>query len=194
MNSGITDRELITRVLKGEQQVYAELVKRYQDFVFTLALRYAPAREDAEEIAQDVFVKAYRALPDFRGDSKFSTWLYAIVNSTSLSFLRKKKLDTRSLDEEKVLLKAEKDHTTSAAAPVEQKSRAAMVNTAIRMLSPSDATLITLFYKMEQSLEEIAAVMGMEPNTAKVKLHRARSRLKEKMQTFFAQEVEDLNY
>lgn len=193
MNSGVTDKDLIARVLSGEQQVYAELVRRYQDFVFTLALRYAPVREDAEEIAQDVFVKAYRALPDFRGASKFSTWLYTIVHSTSLSFLRRKRPDIRSLDDEKVFSLAANHPGSSAVGAVEQKSRAAMVNRAIGMLSANDATLITLFYKMEQSLEDIAAIMEIEPNTAKVKLHRARGRLKEKMQTFFAQEVEDLN-
>ena len=194
MNSGVTDKDLIARVLSGEQQVYAELVRRYQDFVFTLALRYAPVREDAEEIAQDVFVKAYRALPDFRGASKFSTWLYTIVHSTSLSFLRRKRPDIRSLDDEKVFSLAANHPGSSAVGAVEQKSRAAMVNRAIGMLSTSDATLITLFYKMEQSLDDIATIMEIEPNTAKVKLHRARGRLKEKMQAFFAEEVEDLNY
>src|SRR4051812_35422521 len=102
MDAGTTDSEIISRVLRGEDQLYSELVKRYQNFVFTIALKYTPLREDAEEIAQDSFVKAYRALKDFRGDSKFSTWLYSIVNSTSITFLRKKKLDTRSLDSEQV--------------------------------------------------------------------------------------------
>ncbi|MEO8584327.1 MAG: sigma-70 family RNA polymerase sigma factor, partial [Flavitalea sp.] len=102
MDTGLTDNEIITRVIKGENQLYAELVTRYQGFVFTIALKYTPVREDAEEIAQDVFVKAYKALKDFRGDSKFSTWLYSIVNSTSITFLRKKKIDISSLDNEHV--------------------------------------------------------------------------------------------
>src|SRR4051794_30609949 len=102
MDTGTTDNEIIARVLGGEHQLYAELVKRYQNFVFTITLKYTPNREDAEEIAQDVFVKAYKALRDFRGESKFSTWLYSIVNSTSITFLRKKKIDIRSLDNEQV--------------------------------------------------------------------------------------------
>ena len=68
-----------------------------------------------------------------------------------------------------------------------------MVNKAITMLGPDDAEMITLFYKSEQSLEEIATILGLEVNTAKVRLHRARARLKEKMETYFAQEVKDLN-
>ena len=72
---------------------------------------------------------------------------------------------------------------------VEQKSRATMVNNAINMLNPDDAQVISLFYKGEQSLEEIATVLGIEMNTAKVRLHRARTRLKEKMNQYFSEEV-----
>ena len=195
MNTSLTDKEIIHRVLIGEQQLYAELVNRYQNFVFTLALRYTPVREDAEEIAQDVFVKAFRALKDFRGDSKFSTWLYSIVNSTSITFLRKKKLDTQSLDQEHVFEAADNQETSGMGAnQVEVKSKVEMVNKAIQLLSPDDAKLITLFYKAEQSLDEIAKILGIEANTVKVKLHRARTRLKEKMEKYFMQEVRDLSY
>src|SRR6478735_400418 len=97
MNS-VGDNEIISRVLQGEQQIFAELVNRYRHFVFTIALRYANNREDAEEIAQDVFVKAYRSLADFRSDSKFSTWLYAITTNTCITFRRKRKIITHSLD------------------------------------------------------------------------------------------------
>lgn len=186
------DNEIISSVLHGDQARYAELVKRYQNFVFTIALRYAPQREDAEEIAQDVFVKAYRSLADFRGDSKFSTWLYTIVSTTCISFLRKKKLDTRSLDNEQVFEVADNQDSGFRANQVEQKSKLQMVNEAIKRLSPDDAKLITLFYKGEQSLEEISRIMGLEVNTVKVKLHRARQRLKDRMEKHFVQEVRDL--
>jgi len=194
MDARATDNDIITRVLHGEHQLYADLVTRYQNFVFTLALRYTPVREDAEEIAQDVFVKAYKALKDFRGESKFSTWLYSIVNSTSITFLRKKKLDVSSLDNEHVLEQAESKDSGMSANQVEVKSKVEMVTKAIQMLSPDDAKLITLFYKAEQSLEEIARILNMETNTVKVKLHRARTRLKEKMEKYFTQEVKDLSY
>jgi RNA polymerase sigma-70 factor (ECF subfamily) len=194
MEARTTDNEIITRVLRGEHQLYSELVTRYQNFVFTLALRYTPVREDAEEIAQDVFVKAYKALKDFRGESKFSTWLYSIVNSTSITFLRKKKLDTYSLDQEHVFEAADNKESGTSANQVEVKSKVEMVTKAIQLLSPDDAKLITLFYKAEQSLEEISKILGIETNTVKVKLHRARTRLKEKMEKYFMQEVKDLSY
>ncbi|HUQ66443.1 MAG TPA: sigma-70 family RNA polymerase sigma factor [Flavitalea sp.] len=194
MDARTTDNEIITRVLGGNHQLYAELVTRYQNFVFTLALRYALNREDAEEIAQDVFVKAYKALKDFRGQSKFSTWLYSIVNSTSITFLRKKKLDIRSLDHVHVFEQAENKDGGMNANQVEVKSKVEMVTKAIQLLSADDARLITLFYKAEQSLEEIARILDMETNTVKVKLHRARTRLKEKMEKHFIQELRDLSY
>lgn len=192
MQTGPNDNEIISTVLKGDKQAYAELVKRYQSFVFTICLRYVNSREDAEEIAQDIFVKAYRCLADFRGDAKFSTWLYTIVNTTCITFLRKKKLDMRSLDDEKVFAVADNIDGGMRANQVEQKSRIAMVNQAIQLLGADDARVITLFYKGEQSLEEIGTILGMETNTVKVKLHRARVRLKEKMEKHFAQEVRDL--
>lgn len=192
MNAGTTDSEIIARVLNGEYQLFAELVNRYQNFVFTIALKYTPVREDAEEIAQDAFVKAYKALKDFRGESKFSTWLYTIVNSTSITFLRKKKLAVHSLDNEHVFEMADSQQSGSDANVVEQKSKVAMVSKAIQLLSPDDAKLITLFYKAEQSLEEIAKILGIEANTVKVKLHRARQRLREKMEKHFRHEVKDL--
>ena len=194
MNTGPTDSEIISRVLRGEQQAFAELVTRYQNFVFTITLRYTSSREDAEEIAQDVFVKAYRSLADFRGSSKFSTWLYTIVTTSCITFLRKKRLETHSLDDERVFEQADNHNSGFGANQVEQKSKVAMVNQAIKLLLPDDAKIITLFYKGEQSLDEIGVIMGLEPNTVKVKLHRARQRLKEKMEKFFPQEVADANW
>ena len=192
MSTGLGDNEIISRVLKGEQNAYAELVNRYQAYVFTLVLRMIKSREDAEEVAQDVFIKAYRSLADFRGESKFSTWLYTIANTTSITFLRKKKLDVQSLDNEKVFEVADSKDSGLRANLVEQKSRVNMVNEAIAMLSPDDAEIITLFYKAEQNLEEISRILRLEANTVKVRLHRARTRLKDKMEKNFREEVKNI--
>jgi len=192
MSAGLTDMEIISRVLNGEQNAYAELVNRYQNYVFTLALRFTKNREDAEEVSQDIFIKAYRSLADFKGASKFSTWLYTIVYTTSITFLRKKRPDIRSLDDERTLELADSQDSGFSANQVEQKSKVNMVTKAIALLSPDDAQIITLFYKAEQNLEEIGKILGLETNTVKVRLHRARTRLKEKMQTHFSAEVKDL--
>ena len=193
MSTGSSDYDIINQVLAGNHQAYGVLVARYQSYVFTIALRFTKNREDAEEVAQDIFIKAYRSLADFRGASKFSTWLYTIVNNTCITFLRKKKLEVHSLDNEHVFDLAESQDSGLRANLVEQKSRVNMVNQAIRLLSPDDAQIITLFYKGEQTLEEIALALGIEINAAKVRLHRARTRLKEKMETHFAEEINNLN-
>ncbi len=179
-------------VLAGDQASFAQLVQRYQSYVFTLVLRFTDNREDAEEISQDVFVKAYRSLADFRGDAKFSTWLYTIVRTSCITFLRKKRLDTTSLDNERTSLQVENKESGFRANAIETKSKHAMVNEAIKMLSPDDSQILTLFYKGEQSLEEIGQVMNLDPNTVKVKLHRARNRLKEKMVKHFSYAVREL--
>jgi len=193
MSTGPSDSEIISLVLKGDHNAYALLVERYKSYVFTLTFRFIKNREDAEEVSQDIFVKAYRSLADFRGMAKFSTWLYTIVNTTCITFLRKKRLDVKSLDDERTFEVADSQDSGFRANQVEQKSRLNMVNRAIAMLSPDDAEIITLFYKNEQSLEEIGQILGVEVNTAKVRLHRARTRLKEKMEKHFTEEIKDLH-
>ncbi len=193
MSTGPSDIEIISQVVKGDHDAYALLVERYKSYVFTLTLRFTKSREDAEEVSQDIFVKAYRSLADFKGTAKFSTWLYTIVNTTCITFLRKKRLQVQSLDDERTFEVADSQDSGFNANQVEQKSRVNMVNQAIAMLNPDDAQIITLFYKNEQTLEEISQILGLEANTAKVRLHRARGRLKEKMEKYFAEEVKDLN-
>jgi RNA polymerase sigma factor (sigma-70 family) len=186
------DIEIIDAVLAGDINAYSELVKRYQNYVFTLALRFTKNREEAEEVAQDTFVKGFKYLKDFKRTAKFTTWLHTIVYNTSMTYLRKKRLVTSSLDDddnpiilESNIFKVENNQT-------ELKSRAFYLNNAIENLLPLDAAIITLFYKGEQSLEEIAQILQMDANTVKVKLHRARLKLKEKLSKILKNEVKDL--
>ncbi|HVW94437.1 MAG TPA: sigma-70 family RNA polymerase sigma factor [Mucilaginibacter sp.] len=192
MQSKLSDIELIDQVLTGNQSAYADLVKRHQRFVFTLAMRFAKNREDAEEIAQDCFIKAYRSLASFQKQSKFSTWLYSIVYTTAMTFLRKKRLDTDSIDDENTFVQVENQRSAFDVNDAENKSRSFYLNQAIEQLLPDDATIITLFYKGEQSLEEIGQAMGMEAGTVKVKLFRARQRLKEKLERNLKHEAKEL--
>lgn len=191
MHTGPSDKEVITCVLQGEQRMYEVLVTRYQGFVFTIALRYTGNREDAEDLAQQAFIKAYRCLNDYRGDSKFSTWLYTIVNSLCLTFLRKKKLPVHSIHQESISALADSTSHGNEVTRAEEKSTIKMVHDAVALLNPEDAKVLLLFYKAEQSLEEIGKIMGIESNNAKIKLHRARLRLKEKMQRHFATELNE---
>ena len=192
MQSKLSDIELIDLTLAGDQSAYADLVKRHQRFVFTLALRFAKTREDAEEIAQDCFIKAYRSLESFQRQSKFSTWLYSIVYTTAMTALRKKRVETASIDDENTFIQVESQNSSFDVNNAENRSRSFYVNQAISQLLPDDAMIITLFYNGEQSLEEIGQTMGIDPNTVKVKLFRARQRLKEKLERKLKHEVKEL--
>ena len=191
MQQELTDIAIIDAVLAGNQQAYAILVKRYQRYVFTLALRFTKSREDAEEVAQDCFVKAFKYLSGYERKGKFTTWLYSIVYTTAMTYLRKKQVDVLSIYDENHQNVLD-SHQASADLNTERKSRDYYLNLAIESLLPDDASIITLFYKGEQSLEEIAQIMGIEANTAKVKLHRARGRLKIKLEQLLKSEAEDL--
>ena len=192
MQNKLSDSELIEQTLGGDQAAYAQLVKRHQRFVFTLAMRFTKVREDAEEVAQDCFIKAYRSLASFQGQSKFTTWLYSIVYTTAMTFLRKRRVDTDLIDDENAYLQIENQVSAYDVNNAEIRSRSFYVNQAIGQLLPDDAAIITMFYKGEQSLEEIAQAMGMQTNTVKVKLFRARQRLKERLEHNLQNEAKEL--
>lgn len=172
----IQDADIVQSVLQGNKTAYAILVDRYQSFVFTIIHRLIPQREEAEDVSQEVFVKAYLSLAGFKGNSKFSTWLYTIAHTTALSHLRKTRVNTVFAEENVMAVYA--DGKASTQYPQYNSLRTA-VNECIKRLPPDDAEIITLFYLAEQSIEETAAIMQIETNNAKVKLHRARQKLKE---------------
>jgi len=189
MNSQIRDNDIIQQVLNGQKNAYAILVDRYKNYVFTLVLRYVNNRETAEELSQDVFVKAFRSLIDFKGNSKFSTWLYAIVNTTCLSYLRKKQEHVAFFEEAELIRLSENngtDHHLSIAA----KQNHQLIYRALERLPPADAQLLQLFYLAEQRIEEMALITGISANTIKVKLHRARNRLKDVLEQHFKEELQ----
>lgn len=176
MSQQPTDKALIGRVLRGETRAYAILVDRYQHMVFTLAVRVLGREALAEETAQDVFIKAFESLGTFKGQAKFSTWLYRIAYH-------------RSLD----VLDREKRNRLAGAAPLESlpgagenttwntllaQDRGVMVRELLARLDPEDRAVLTLHYLQELSLKEVGEVMGLRPDTVKVRLHRARKRLK----------------
>lgn len=178
MAATLSDETLIQQAMAGRQSAYAMLVKRYERYVYTLALRFVKNREDADEIAQDCFMRMFRYMGEFRGDSKFTTWLYKIVYTTSLNHLRKKSPDILSLDDELRPIQLQDEGVADVSAEMEREDRNAALHHAITQLSPDDASIITLFYLYEQSLDEICQIMDLTLTNAKTKLCRARQRLR----------------
>lgn len=170
------DEDLINKVIQGENNAYAILVDRYKHMVYTLALKIVKNREDAEEVAQDSFIKAYNALNDFKGESKFSTWLYKIAYYRSLDYLKKNKrqVETTAIDISEEYNIASMDDALDR---MEVKERAEIIKHAIEKLPAADAVLITLYYFETLSMNEISKVMEIPANTIKVRLFRGRKRL-----------------
>ncbi len=168
-----TDQELIDLVLNGDTNAFGELVDRYQNYVFTIAIRIIMVREEAEEVAQDSFIKAFDSLASFRGESKFSTWLYRIVYHKSLDRLKK---NSRSKTFEII-----EDITEDKLVEIENglefmlsKERTERIRECIAKLPADDAAIITLFYFEEQSVKEISQITDLTEDNIKIKLYRSR--------------------
>ena len=174
---------LINRVLAGEHQLYAELVNKYQSYAYTIALKIVESRPEAEEIAQDGFIKAFKNLSSFNQEAKFSTWLYRIVFNTAITYKRKGKHVFQSI--EKTVI----EHRQEADGNLEQEDKRRFIKNALAGLNATDRLVITLFYLKELSLEEIAEITSMQTNTVKVRLHRARLRLGDELQTLLKKEA-----
>ena len=173
---------VIRRVQKGDVNAFEALVSAYEKNVYNLALRMMGNAQDAEDMAQEAFLKAYNSLPGFRGDSKFSVWLYRIVSNVCLDQLRKKsKRPTVSLSmEDEDGEETQLDLPDTAQSPeemLEKKLTREAVRRGLAQL-PEDARQILLLREIQGlSYEEIGEALGLEPGTVKSRIFRARKRL-----------------
>jgi RNA polymerase sigma-70 factor (ECF subfamily) len=172
----VTDQHYIRLLKEGDTNAFAVLVARYKDMVFTLSLKMLKDREEAEEISQDTFLKIYKSLNKFSGKSKFSTWIYKVAFNTCLDRLKKNKrfqpfavLDEFT-EQEAISLMNELDS-------IEERERKQMIQDCLHGLPGEDSFLLTLYYFDEQSLEEIAKIIGINPNNVKIRLYRCRKKL-----------------
>lgn len=180
-----TDEELIARVLAGDEASYGTLVTRYRDYVYTIAVRIVGSEEDAEDVAQEAFVRAYRALPRFRGDSKFSSWLYRIATNRALTHLKRRgrRADTVDIEAgshvEAVVIDDGRSEEASPELRVRDEEFRRAVRAAVLELPEQYRVVVTLFYLEERSYKEVVAVLGIPMGTLKTHLHRARALLRD---------------
>lgn len=183
-----TDNYYIGKIKQGDPSAYAVLVDKYKKLAYNVALQLTENREDAEEVAQDAFVKAYQALDTYKGDSKFSTWLYRIVYNTAISRMRKKKLNTKSIDED-YSTSVNVIATQSSVKKMEVDERKKFINLALERMNGDEKSLLTLFYLEENSVDEVSQVTGLSISNVKVKLHRARKKLYLQLEALLQSEV-----
>lgn len=174
---------LIDRILAGERNGYATLVDKYKSYAYTLAMKVLDNRPEAEEAAQDAFIKAFHYLKGFNRQAKFSTWLYRIVFNTAISYKRKRKGTFQSIEHSIIEYSERADHKT------EQDDKQVFLAKAMDKLNEADRLAIQLFYIKEFSMEEVADMMGQNINTIKVRIHRARLRLAEELKGLLKQEA-----
>lgn len=175
------DNHYIELVMKGETAAFATLVNRYKDLVFSIAMNITRNREDAEEVAQDVFLNAFRKLAGFRRESKFETWLYRIAYNESISKVRKKKILTLDLDDETMEIIPEEELEEGIAGLDESEQKQA-IGKILEKLPETDRVLITLFYMENHPVTQISEVTGLGESNVKVRLHRIRRKIYQELQ------------
>lgn len=183
---------LISRAAKGDEDAFSTLMERYEKLVFNLAYQYTQNREDAADVSQEVFLKLWRTLPSFRGESSFTTWLFRITQNSALDLLRKRSgsptvsLTVESDDgeeegRERDLADPTVEHDPAASA--EQKERTSAVRAAIASLRADHREILVLREMRGFSYSEIAEMLGLELGTVKSRINRARIQVKEFLET-----------
>ncbi len=182
----LDDQLYIQRVLDGNTSSFTSLVEKYKDMVFTVCFRILRQREDAEDVAQQVFLKAFRNLHAFQGKSRFSTWLYTIAYRTAISQSRVNQQHLHRESDENLSMEP-------LAFPQLDEMHAADVRTyvhqAIEALPVIDSVLISLYYLDECSIQEIVDITELSETNVKVRLHRARKLLKEQLELLLHHEI-----
>jgi len=185
------DSFYIEKVLNGDASAFEPLVNKYKNYVFSATYKIVGSREDAEEVSQDVFMKAYRSLDSYRSESKFSTWLYRIAFNAAVSKTRKKTLDFKEIDQDVV----ENVFAVDVANQIDElkaEEQKLYLGKALKMLAEDEANIITLYHLEEQSIDEICEITGLTNTNVKTKLHRGRKKLYDGLEKLLQSEVRSI--
>ena len=192
-NMYVTDwNEQITieNVIAGDTLAFAKLVDRYKDMTVLLAYNILLNQEDAEEVAQDAFVKAYTALHTYKAEAKFSTWLYRIVVNTALNRKKLKKYQTTEIEE--ATLEESRLHESNIESWQVTAEHRKHIQLALQSLNVNERLCITLYYLNELSVEEIRGLTGISASNIKVLLYRGRKNLYKALHNHLKNEITDI--
>lgn len=169
------EAHIIKEILNGKTEQYEYFLDRYGQQVFVLVDRIVSCQEDAEELTQDVFLKAFQQLSSFKAESSFSTWIYRIATNLAISAVRKKRNDVLRLDDS--VFANLSDIQVDEALEDDSEEQMERLQQAMNQLEADERALITLYYLEEKPLVEVAFILGITEGNAKVKLHRIRKKL-----------------
>ncbi len=178
------DKELIRLSQSGNGEAFGQLVERYKTKVFTLAYGVTRDRAAADDLAQEVFIKSYFALPKFKSQSEFGTWLYRIAVNHIKDFLRKNRSRQKDVSLEDVSESAVATEDQSYEAEQTAERRRSLVQAALKRLPEKHQVILALRDMQGLSYEEISRILGISPGTVDSRLHRARKKLREKLAVF----------
>ena len=182
---------VIDKIRNGDARSFRYLVDKYKVFVFNISLKILKNREEAEESAQDSFMKAFKSIKEFRKESRFSTWLYRVAFNNAIARTRKKVLTTESIDTPEGEFRAVSE-IAGALETLSRGERSVYVKKALDMLSEEEAILINLYYWQDHSMSEVSTVTGLDENLVKVKIHRARQKLQRNLSDCLGIKIEDI--
>jgi RNA polymerase sigma factor (sigma-70 family) len=182
----------INRVKRGDPAPYAFIVDKYKHMAYTIALKITGNVEDAQDVAQESFIKAYQQIRQFEGKSKFSTWLYTIVYRTAISELKENKIKTISISNS-INENYSQGHTMPQLEQLQLEDEQRYVKQAIQRLPKTEALLITLFYMNENTVREIQEITGLSSANIKIRLFRARRKLERELQFLMNHETNSIN-
>jgi RNA polymerase sigma-70 factor (ECF subfamily) len=180
------DKKLIERALNGDETGYRTLLEKYRNLVFSIMLKMVRNKQEAEDLTQEAFMKAFASLASFNDEFAFSTWLMKIASNNCIDFLRKKKLRTYSIHEP-IQYKDEKieieipDRDPTPERTLIQSERSKMIEQTINELPERYRYVIILRHKEEKSYEEIAEIMNLPLGTVKAQIFRAREILNKRL-------------
>lgn len=179
----MNEKQYIYKILKGDTSAFGYFVDTYQDMAITIAYRVCNNMQDAEDIVQNAFVKAFHNIHTFRSDSKFSTWFYRIVYNTAISYIKTSVFNTGFVDYRMGNAgNSFSDYDTLD--QIEENEKKALIEKTMAKMPPDERLLLTLFYLEESSVKDIVQITGLTETNVKVKLHRARKRFGETMTQF----------
>lgn len=183
------ERELVRLAKDGDEESFSDLVKVYQSKVFSMALNFTGNREAADDLAQEIFIKAYLGLPKFRFQSEFGTWLYRVSLNHIRDFLRRKgRTKEVSLDDTGSIPAPEEDSPEAGEEGARQERRRRLVREVLGCLPEKYRVILTLRDIQGMAYEEIARVLNLSPGTVDSRLFRARQLLRKKMTPFLDRE------
>jgi RNA polymerase sigma-70 factor (ECF subfamily) len=182
------DEYYVREILKGDSGSFSQLVEKYQHLAYTLSLKILNQREDAEDAAQEAFIKAYHSLRFFKGNSSFRTWFFRIVYNTAIIKLRSFKKAELKIEDTRIT-EEEISGTESVLSQFNTEDRQKYLKSGLEKLDPEERALLTMYYYEDLTMDEISKITGLTVSNVKVKIHRSRKKLLKELTLILKDEV-----